>query len=539
MQLVQITTRKPTTPTTPGHDRFRHLAVELIRTENGFYAFDAHNVEFVQLDEIAYEVLSCLRQTRLTLLELANLLPHRSEAELREALDEIQAAQKQGYLVPTRFKRLVRDVGDTQKKAVTKEMKGLTVFITTDCNLACSYCLFGGQYERHPELSRKPMSWPTLRNAMEFLASNSADQKELRVDFFGGEPMLEFDMLVRALDHLQAIRPDSKVIGTIASNGTILTEAMLEELVGHGIYFQISIDGEKELHDRARRYRANNRGTFDVVMRNLRRIRERDPEYFRTRVRLKGVLTTENITTESEEFFANPLIHELVELGSMSFLAEEPHYDVARDSDHFAWLERLADRMRNMQGVSTLADIEAQLSSKERQLFHRSFADFFDIQAINKMYLAEMTEVPFRKGCTMGYAEGAVLPDGDIVVCHKSAGRRFAIGNVNEGRWYFDRMRVLKGLLREHGRRCECCFAQRFCSLCYEKMNGEGDDLSSSLHKYCEFTRRHFRVVFECMLEVLEQNPDLWREPERIIEAAVARKQAEETVEPTRAGAQA
>lgn len=526
MQLVQLRSPRNTHSSIATSPKFEHLAVELLATDAGHYAFDARNVEFIEVDEVAYEILRILRQAPLDMEEVIRRLPRFDRDTVVAAWREIEGVQRQGFLVPSDFERVVAHADADFEGVLTTQMAGMTVFLTTDCNLACSYCIFGGQYDRHPTLSKVDMSWDTLRNAMDFLAANSSEQEEVRVDFFGGEPMMAFDMLVRAVEHLKSVVEGKRVVATIATNGTILTRRMLDVLIEHDIYLQISIDGARALHDRNRRFKASKRGSFDVVMRNIQRIRDTNVDYFRDKLRLKSVLTVNDVDPDCREFLAHPCIKELAELGNLSFLAEEPHYDLEKDDAHFERLERLAATLREMHDVATLEDIEARLSLTDRQLFRRSFADFFEVQVLNKLYLDGESKIPFRKGCMIGYAEGAVTPGGDIAVCHKAAGKNFSIGNVNEGRWHFDRIRELKQLLMRHGRGCSGCFAQRFCNLCYEKIDGECGALDASLQSYCEFTRQHYRAVFSCMLGVLEQNPGLWSEAERLIDRTIEARRA-------------
>src|SRR5512140_3579859 len=100
------------------------------------------------------------------------------------------------------------------------------------------------------------MRWDTAKNMLDFLVAHSRKSKRVRLDFFGGEPLLAFGLIRRSVEYAKShIGPDGPETNvTIASNGTILSEEILEFLVEHKVYLQFSIDGEKEVHDRERRF---------------------------------------------------------------------------------------------------------------------------------------------------------------------------------------------------------------------------------------------------------------------------------------------
>ncbi|MBI4508918.1 MAG: radical SAM protein [Deltaproteobacteria bacterium] len=498
---------------------FRHLPVELFEAFNQRHALDAASVQFVEVDEVGFDVLKLLREEDLTVDELTRRLPQHSPAAIQDAWDDLREAQDGGFLVPQAFRRVPQHENDQYQPMLSSRMAGLTISITTQCNLACSYCIFGGQYGQHPELSRVTMSWETLQNAMDFLYANSHQSEKIRVDYFGGEPLIAFHLIERGVRYLkERLSTTGRHLDvTITTNGTILTERILDFLIEHEVYVQVSIDGNKEIHDRNRLLKSNDRGSFDIVMGNLQRIHDRSPAYFRKHVRVKGVITSETVEIDAEEFFRHPLMALLVEDGHLSLLNEEPNYELASDGDFFARLHRLGERLLQASGKRTVAELLEPLNVQQKQLFWLTFAEFFDVQVVNKVHNGRKSALPFRKGCLMGFEEGNVNPKGEISVCHKA--QSFVIGNVNEGTWYFDRIKDLNARLHDSPS-CGSCFVQRFCSQCHEKLNGS--NLAESKRSFCEFTRHYFRTIFNTMLRVLERNPELWNELDRMLEKAVA-----------------
>jgi uncharacterized protein len=400
-------------------------------------------------------------------------------------------------------------------------MGGFTIFVTTKCNLGCSYCIYGGQYDQHEKLTQVGMPWETMRNAMTFLKEHSRKSESIRVDFFGGEPLINFPTIKRGVEFLKAINGNDgpNVTITITSNGTILNREILEFLIEHKVFIQFSIDGGAEVHDKNRRYKVSGKGSFSTILSNLKRIYERDREYFRVHTRIKGVVTTATTEDDSRDFYDDPLIKIIISEGHFAHVNEEPHYNLAEDGDYFARLEQLKAHLLEMNNLENERDITKRLNPRQAALYHLTFGDFFAKQALGQSRFLNTDSVPFSKGCLTGYQEGAVSSNGDISICLKSAkGENFVIGNVNEGHWYYEKMKDLNTAFHRDWPGCKACYLQKFCDLCYEKLDGEDGSFYAGRSNYCEFNRARFRFIFDVMLRVCERNPKLWAYLDRSVE---------------------
>ena len=169
-----------------GGDLFGNLPVELFRTERGYYAFDAHNVRMVTVDQVCYDILQILRKRDAGVDEIVRLLGHHPAEQVREAFEELVAVQEEGFLVRGSFSRRPRfvDKDARMKQRLSEEVGGLNVSITGKCNLACSYCVYSGKYDAQRKLCGTSMSWETLKNAMIFLADHSRRTKSNKYIFF-------------------------------------------------------------------------------------------------------------------------------------------------------------------------------------------------------------------------------------------------------------------------------------------------------------------------------------------------------------------
>jgi uncharacterized protein len=506
---------------------FRHLPVELFETRRGCYAFDAKRVVFHAVDRTTFEMLTILRERDVDLAGLVASMPERSAREVRRAWSGLREAQQRGYLQPYTMVRKPPHDAETVERVLTTELGGFTVFVTQRCNLACSYCIYGGRYRRYDALSDETMSWETARNMLEFLLGNSRNAPSLRLDFFGGEPLLAFDLIARSVEYLEGRLDGGKELQTsVSTNGTILTDEIMAFLLRHGTYIQFSLDGEKESHDRKRPFRGGGRSSYEAALASLQRLHDRDAGYVRDRVRIKSVVSPDTIDVDSSAFYSHPVVKLVSDEGHLSMVVVETDYDVQRDGAFFAALDEMRRWLCARSGLQTLEELLAPLNPKQKAFYHHTFADFYEVQAINKVHFGASNEVWFRKGCLTGYRDGAVMPDGTIVVCHKATS--FPIGNVNEGHWDFDRLHDLHRRLNQPWPACSSCFVQRFCDLCFEKMGGAAD-WDADRKRFCAFTRRRYLAVFGTMLEVLDRNPELWRDLDRLVRQSIDKRARQES----------
>jgi uncharacterized protein len=493
---------------------FSNLAVELFETEGKLYAFDANQVQFIEVDSLTHKLLDLLRKRKYGLDELFAELPNESRSDIEEAYQEIVDTQAQGFLLPSNFQRTPKHENRLYRETLSTSMAGICVSITTQCNLSCSYCIFGGQYDQHPELTQKSMTWETMQRTMDFLKSHSTKSSRIRVDFFGGEPLMAFDLIERGIEYLRSIiPPEGPVITpTITTNGTILSERIIDFLIKNQAYIQFSIDGGIKIHDLNRTFKSSGKGSLDLILSNLARLYERDPQFFESNVRMKAVITLGTLEEDLSEFLQRHPIDILKKNNSISFLEEEPHYDVKLDSQYFERMVHVREKLFMLRNAATVDDLIAPLNSQERSQFWLTYGSFFDSQATNKVYRDGQDVLPYTKGCLMGYESGNVTPDGRITICNKS--QSFTIGDVHKGDWDYNTIEALNTKLHDW-EGCSGCFAQRMCDLCHEKLDAE--NYIESRFAYCEFTRNRYRMIYSDMLTVLNHNPMLWNAVDQMI----------------------
>lgn len=493
------------------------LPAVFFKTEQAHYIFDVNQVNFLEVNEIVFKIVSLLKQKSRDLQDLADHLPGYSLAEIQDALNDIEEIKKQGFLQPHEFQRANPHTLPIIKKHLTSNLQGLYLNITSKCNLACSYCVFGGAYNNVNSLEQREMSWEVAQKAIEFFLSQSRKDGTLRVDFFGGEPILSFPLIERIVNTLkERLKPRNQdLVISICSNGTIMNEKIADFLINHQVFFQISMDGEKEIHNAKRKFKNSDIGSFDAVINTLQFIYDRNPGYFTDRVRLKGVLTTDSLDSDGFDFLNIPLVKILNDVKHFSIVNQTPHYNVQKDQDFFSRIHILGKILLQRKGAATIEELLKGLDYKKKLIFYVTLYEFFPIQVNNSLRYKVEDAIPFTKNCLIGF-EGCVNVDGSISICYKS--NSFIIGNVLENTWYFDQIEKFHALRYSRTDNCKYCFVQRFCNLCYEKLTGKENQFETSFQDFCEFNRAYYRIIFEYMLPIMENNPGLWDELQNVAE---------------------
>jgi len=484
------------------------LPVELFQVEGVYYVFDINKVIFLEVTKIIFDVLSVLKKDVSDLNNIVESLPEYSAQEIQDALGEIEEFQGEGYFKPINFQRLNPYTLPEMKDSLTNKLEGVLINITSKCNLACKYCILSGDYLNHSPLKQQNMSLDVARKALDFFLSRAREDGCFRVDFFGGEPLLAFPMIKRVVKYLNEkfSHRNQKWMMAITSNGTIMTKEIVDFLSENDALLQFSIDGSKEIHDRNRKFRKSNKGSFDTIIKNLQLISDWNHDFFLNNLRLKAVITTESIEIEDTEFYNIPVIKSLIEKRKFTMVNKIPHYDLKKDQDIFKRIDRLAELLLQKKDVSTIKELLDGLTEKAKNLYSATLSDFFGVQLTNYFHYEIDKPVPFSKNCLIGF-KGAVNPDGSISLCYRAD--TFPVGNVLEDTWYFDK-------IARYDREkfsipdCKNCFVQRFCTFCHEKVNNREDNLETQIQNFCQFTRHYYRLIFEYMLKIMVRNPKLW-----------------------------
>lgn len=394
------------------------------------------------LDDLSYDLLEGFPAglpDSLDVKDIENLTGKYSVDEAQEAFKELQELQSNGLLFSEDLfeEYFSEHMSNHNEKPV---VKALCLHIAHDCNLRCKYCFAStGDFGT----KRMLMSAETGKKAIDFLIESSAGRRNLEVDFFGGEPLLNFDavkeIVLYALERQKAAGKNFRF--TITTNAVLLKDEhrkFINEYMGNVV---LSIDGRPEVNDRMR-LRADGRGTYNDI---LPKIKEMADSRDQNNYYVRGTFTRENLD------FSKDVIH----LADMGFkqISVEPVV-AAKDTGMDIRSEDLPVLFKEYEELV----LEYVNRHKEQSGFN-FFHFMLDLDAgpcvIKKM-----------KGCGSGHEYLAVTPEGDLYPCHQFVGMdEFKMGNVNDGSEL--NMNVREMFVRENiytKQECKQCWAKFFCS---------------------------------------------------------------------------
>ena len=388
------------------------------------------------VDDIVYDVIPYLEQDGETPASIRDSLAGKyPEEEIKAAMDECQELKENGLLfTEDRYRPAIEDF----KKRPTV-VKALCLHIAHDCNLACQYC-FAEEGEYHGR--RALMSFEVGKKALDFLIANSGSRRNLEVDFFGGEPLMNWQVVK---DLVRYGREQEKIHNknfrfTLTTNGVLLNDEVMEFCNREMGNVVLSMDGRKEVHDKMRPFR-NGKGSYDLIVPKFQKFAEsRDQQ----RYYVRGTFTHHNLD------FSEDVLH-YADLGFKQ-VSMEP---VVAPSE--------ADYAIREEDVPKICEEYDRLAKEmiKREKEGRGF-NFFH-------FMIDLSGGPcvYKRlsGCGSGTEYLAVTPWGDFYPCHQFVGNeKFLLGNVDTGIVNTEIQDEFKCCNVYAKEKCQKCFARFYCS---------------------------------------------------------------------------
>ena len=431
------------------------------------------------VDDVAYDIIALLPQTGdddivHQIRQKYGDRPDVTEDEVRACIADARSLIADGKLYSEdKYEQLAIDY-----KNNSRVIKALCLHVAHTCNLNCSYC-FASQGKYHGD--RALMSFEVGKRALDFLVENSGTRHNLEVDFFGGEPLMNFDVVKQLVAYARSIEKEKgkNFRFTLTTNGVLLTDEVTDFLNAEMHNVVLSLDGRREVHDRFRRD-LQGRGSYDRIVPNFRRFVERrgDRGYY-----MRGTFTHENTD------FTNDILH-MADLG-FTELSMEPV--VCPPGDPYALTE---DDLPVLCGqYEKLADEMLRRRREGRPFtFYHYILDLKNGPCIYKRIT----------GCGSGTEYMAVTPWGELFPCHQFVGdEKYSLGNIWDG--------VTNTAVQDEFRRCNA-YARPECRDCWARLYCSGGCAANAYHATGSITGVYgygcelFKKRIECaiMLQVAE-----------------------------------
>ena len=372
--------------------------------------------------------------------------------------------------------------GDFANTAVESPIKAMCLHIAHDCNLRCKYCFAStGDFGT----GRKLMPLEVGKAAIDFLLEKSVGRENLEVDFFGGEPLMNFDVVKEIVKYARSKEKEynKNFRFTITTNGLLLTDDKIEYINKEMSNVVLSIDGRKEVNDKMR-VRVDGSGCYDKIVENYKKLvaGRGDKEYY-----VRGTYTKYNLD------FAEDVIH-LYNAGFDQISVEPVMED---DSIEYAITE--ADLDKIYAEYDKLVDKVAELKKEDEKF------NFFH-------FMIDLDQGPCvikrLRGCGSGNEYVAITPDGDIYPCHQFVGHEeYKMGNLEEHTFNENIKKEFAGCHVYSKPTCRDCWAKFYCS---GGCNANNYIYNGDIHNAYELSCKIMRKRLECailskVIETLEQ----------------------------------
>ena len=367
----------------------------------------------------------------------------------------ISQLEKKGYLSTNRVEEIKHPLSDYIDDYVEHNINAMILQITQNCNMRCRYCAFSGDGSDNRKHSFIDMPEQVALDAINFLYRHSEYSDKVSLSFYGGEPLLKFALLKKCVNYCKELMPDKHIDFMLTTNGTIMTDEIMDFFATENIMVTISVDGPQYSHDKYRRFASNGGGTFDSICKNLSKLKEKYPDYYQT-ISFNAVVDRDSDMTEVSEFFNHEDLFSgnkvLINGVSDSYIdmqyVETKEYIVSLRELLF---KQLIDQMRgaeNKQG-SQLMNAVSRFS--------------------NSMGKADkLSSTMHHQGpCVPGRGKLFVDVEGKIRPCEKVSERteELIIGNIYDG-FDYEKIETNLNIGRLTEEECKNCWAIRLCKQC-------------------------------------------------------------------------
>ena len=435
------------------------------------------------VDEVAYDIIAMYKNAESEEIVCAMLEKYADREDVtREdvlaCIDDVKALEEAGKLFSEdQYEKLAFDY-----KNNSNVVKALCLHIAHTCNLNCSYCFASqGKYQGERAL----MSFEVGKQAFDFLIANSGTRRNLEVDFFGGEPLMNWDVVKQLVAYARSIEKEhnKNFRFTLTTNGMLIDDEIIDFLNKEMSNVVLSLDGRRDVHDHFRKDYAGN-GSYDKIVPKFQRLVEKrgGKDYY-----VRGTFTHNNVD------FTNDIFH-MADLG-FTELSMEPV--VCPPDDPYALTAEDLPKVLEQYEILAKEMIKRKKEGRPFTFYH---------------YMLDLTNGPciYKRitGCGSGTEYMSVTPWGELYPCHQFVGdTKYSLGNIWEGvknKDAQDEFRYCNAYARPE---CKDCWAKFYCSGGCAANAYHATGKISGVYEYgCELFKK--RIECAVMMKVAESEEE-------------------------------
>lgn len=437
--------------------------VHLFKVYDESFLYDVDTNAIVKIPQYSYDYLS-------SILACSNRreIEEKTLNMKREVKESLEFLESQGLLHPVNKKLRIEHI----ETGILQDMfdgniSMMTLQVTQNCNLRCRYCIYSGSYINRTHNNMR-MEWMVAKKAIDFYYEHSKCSREISIGFYGGEPLLELDLIGKTVEYAEEMFKGKRLSFNMTTNATLLSDKAVEFILGHNFHISISLDGPKNIQDGNRVFADKETGTFDTVMRNLEHIKKKYPE-FMGKISFNAVIDlSKDVCCANEFFMSYDMVKNISAMGNMV-------NDANRKEDLIIDRKFVAD--------ASYEEFKVLLYYCTN-IFRRYHPTLMDgrFKAIKQLYYNRMIarnsktlqDCPGGQ-CIPGAQRFFVNAYGNFYPCERvdESSSAYCIGNLNDG-FNMEKISELLNVAKMTENECRNCWCFRLCSQCVAKAEENG-----------------------------------------------------------------
>lgn len=370
--------------------------------------------------------------------------------------------QECGYLQPCRIEKVEHPLTWQVEDLMSRRMDKITLQVTQNCNLRCSYCV----YSENSNLGQRShssnvMSFETAKKALDFYHDHAIDSELISIGFYGGEPLLAFSLIKEVVAYAEDIFEGKEIIYSITTNATLLNDKIIDYLREKNFNVMISIDGPQEVQDANRKF-INGAGSYDVVIKNIRRLYEKDSDAMK-RTSVSMVISPSQDYREIVKLFDEPALRN-VNL-TYTFVEQDAMY--MRPNDDY--MEKYSYDMF----IALVKYFRSDSEQYPSKLVEQDITSYSD--GNRRFRVNPIGQVGAPGGpCVPGKIRMLISCFGELYPCERvNENGCMRIGTLKDG-INFDQVRSILNIGQMTQQKCIKCWAFSLCTVCAKRADDNG-----------------------------------------------------------------
>lgn len=382
----------------------------------------------------------------------------------QETMKEINKLKANGYLKSNHPKTIEDPRIDDTEYYLSNRLEQATLQVTQQCNLRCSYCNFTNTEDTLTRShSSKKMNLETAKKSVDFLAEHSHHNEQVTLSFYGGEPLLQFELIQEVIEYAKMRLEGKALYFSMTTNALLLKPEIFKYLIESNVIITVSLDGPEEIHNKSRKLASDGNGSFSQIYSVLKDLKRQYPEYYK-KLLFNCVVDPQNKLVDVTDFYGQVMFDENEIL--------TPIMDPGTGKELF-----YPDEFIKENTISTLQAYLCALGLVERNRLNIVARNIKDSLKQFENQILDINVLPERIGhggpCFAGVKSLFISADGKFYACEKvSELDTLCIGDIDKG-YNIDAVKEQVNLSSLTKDRCKNCWAILHCNICVKDAHTE------------------------------------------------------------------